>query len=378
MIKNSALKTSIITQVSYNSSNDSITYNHWGKNLYFDSLQISKLRLKISQLLENSNTINSSDLIYTNSSSDIPRFKLKEFMKEKGISRTSRVEQSTCILLSKKLLQELKEMKQLVDNKETIYFISEELVNILYSRWENDKNYYSRPEKPSSNLDKWLYLPKHFLEPSASRNKNYVNDLANSKKYGKYVSTHFTKEEVHIIDHRNKKWVDLLDTINFLYENPKIKVVFDEDLFKDLNKEGMVLDLDIESTLKDMIYSKDKDNIKLGLELISNLEVNDYALYKISLLLNNFINMGNDRLNRNNRAQITQLSMNNRNLKTLLNTFKTKDIYWDKDWKSFASGLIKNFRGTEHEILIKEYFIDKLNNEFKSLSGVKIEDIKFA
>ena len=378
MIKNSTLKTSIITQASYNSSNDSITYNYWGKSFYFDSLQISKLKLKISQLLENSNTINSSDLIYTNSSSDIPRFKLKEFMKEKGISRTSRVEQSTCILLSKKLLQELKEMDILFDNKETIYFVSEELANILYNKWSNDNNYYRKPEKPSSNVDKWLYLPKYYLEPAASRNKSYVTDLVNSKKYGKYVSTHFTKEEVHIIDHRSKKWVDLLDIVNFLYENPNIKVVFDEDLFKDLNKEGMVLDSDIESTLKDMIYSKDKDNIKLGLEMISNLEVNDYTLYKMSLLFNNFINMGNDRINRNNRAQITQLANTNRNLKTLLNTFKSKDIYWDRDWKMFASGLIKNFRGTEHEILIKEYFIDKLNNEFKSLSGVKIEDIKFA
>ena len=374
MIKNSTLKTSVITQISYNSGNDSISYHHWGKSFCFNSLQISKLKLKISQLLENSNTINSSDLIYTNSSSDIPRFKLKEFMKEKGSSRTSRVEQSTCILLSKKLLQELKGMNQLFDNKETIYFVNEELASILYKGWANDNNYYNKPEKPSSNVDKWLYLPKYFLEPVSSNNKHLVN----SKKYGKYVPTHFTKEEVYMIDHRSKKWVDLLDTVNFLYENPNIKVVFDEDLFKDLNKEGMVLDSDIESTLKDMIYSKDKDNIKLGLELISNLEINDYTLYKMSLLFNNFINMGGDRLNRNNRAQIIQLSMNNRNLKTLLNTFKTKEIYWDRDWKMFASGLIKNFKGTEHEILIKEYFIDKLNNEFKSLSGVKIEDIKFA
>jgi hypothetical protein len=374
MIKNSTLKTHIITQINYNNHGDSMTYNNWNRSFYFDSLQINKLRLKINQLLENNNTLSSSDLIYTNSSSDIPRFKLKEFMIEKGINRTSRIEQSTCILLSKKLLQELKGMKKLFDDKEIIYFVSEEVASMLYNGWNNDKNYYSKPKKPSSSMNKWLYLPEYNLKPST---KNHAN-LTNSKKYGKYVPTHFTKEEVYMIDHRSKKWVDLLDTVNFLYENPNIKVVFDEDLFKDLNKEGMVLDSDIESTLKDMIYSKDKDNIKLGLELISNLEVNDHTLYKMSLLLNNFINMGGDRLNRSNRAQITQLSMNNRNLKTLLNTFKTKEIYWDRDWKTFASGLIKNFRGTEHEILIKEYFIDKLNNEFASLSGVKIEDIKFA
>jgi len=374
MIKNSTLKTHIITQINYNNHGDSMTYNNWNRSFYFDSLQINKLRLKINQLLENNNTLSSSDLIYTNSSSDIPRFKLKEFMIEKGINRTSRIEQSTCILLSKKLLQELKGMKKLFDDKEIIYFVSEEVASMLYNGWNNDKNYYIKPEKPSFNVDKWLYLPEWIIKPSTNNHAS----LTNSKKYGKYVPTHFTKEEVYMIDHRSKKWVDLLDTVNFLYENPNIKVVFDEDLFKDLNKEGMILDSDIESTLKDMIYSKDKDNIKLGLELISNLEVNDHTLYKMSLLLNNFINIGGDRLNRSNRAQITQLSMNNRNLKTLLNTFKTKEIYWDRDWKTFASGLIKNFRGTEHEILIKEYFIDKLNNEFASLSGVKIEDIKFA
>lgn len=370
MIKNSTLKIKNVQEANYSHWGDTINPNYWGKNILLDSLQINKLKLKINQLLNTDDKINNTDVIYTGQFSDIPRFKLKEFMSENKIKRTSRVEQSKCILLSKKLLQELVNDVDLFTKKE-VYFLNKELVDIVYKEWTKSKNnYHNLPAKPKTDVDNWLYLNESYINGSRS--------LSGSKNYGKYISTHLHKEEVITIYTRNKKTIEFLHLVNYIYENPNVKVVFDENLFSDLNKEGINLDLDIEGTLKDMIYSKDKSNIKLGLEMISNLEVNDHTLYKVSLLLNNFINIGNDRINRNNRSQITQLANTNRNLKTLLNTFKSKDIHWDRDWKSFASGLIKNFRGTEHEILIKEYFIDKLNNEFKSLSGVKIEDIKFA
>lgn len=373
MIKNSTLKIKHVQEVNYSNYDDQINYSYWSKNILFDPLQINKLKLKINQLLEINNKISNADVIYTGQFSDIPRFKLKEFMSENKIKRTSRIEQSNCILLSKKLLQELIN-GDAFNSKKEVYFLNKELVDRVYNEWMilNNKNKYSNiPEKPETDLDTWLYLNIGYIN-------NQNNSLQTSKKYNRYILTHLQKEEVITIYHRNKKTIEFLDIVNYLYENPNIKVIFDENLFSELNKEGISLDSDIEVTLKDMIYSKDKSNIKLGLEMISNLEINDYTLYKMSLLLNNFINIGSDRQNRSNKGIITQLTMNNRNLKTLLNTFKSKEIYWDKDWKSFASGLIKNFKNTEYEILIKEYFIDKLNNEFKSLSGIKIEDIKFA
>ena len=373
MIKNSTLKFRNVQETNYSHWGDTINPNYWGRNILLDPLQMDKLKLKINQLLNTNNKINSTDVIYTGQFSDIPRFKLKEFMSENKVKRTSRVEQSDCILLSKKLLQELiNGSDNIFSNKRKVYFLNKELVDIVYKEWGKSKNNYNNiPDKPKTDIDSWLYLTEDYVRKSN-------HSILNSKKYAKYVSTHLRQEEVITIFTRNKKTMEFLELVNYLYENPNIKVVFDENLFSELNKEGINLDSDIENTLKDMIYSKDKSNIKLGLEMISNLEVNDHTLYKVSLLLNNFINMGNDRLNRSNRSQITQLANTNRNLKTLLNSFKSKDIHWDKDWKAFASGLIKNFKGTEHEVLIKEYFIDKLNNEFKSLSGVKIEDIKFA
>lgn len=377
MIKNSTLKIKYVQEASYSHWNDEINYSYWSKNILFDPLQINKLKLKINQLLETNNKISNTDIIYTGQFSDIPRFKLKEFMFENKIKRTSRIEQSNCILLSKKLLQELINGEIFKDKKE-VYFLNKEFADSVYHEWiildkknKNKNRYNDVPEKPETDLDTWLYLDVGYVD-------NQTNSLKTSKKYNKYILTHLQKEEIISIYHKNKKTAEFLDIVNYLYENPNIKVVFDENLFSELNKEGISLDSDIEITLKDMIYSKDKSNIKLGLEMISNLEINDHTLYKISLLLNNFINIGNDKQNRSNKGIITQLTMNNRNLKTLLNTFKSKEIYWDKDWRLFTSGLIKNFKNTEHEILIKEYFIDKLNNEFTFLSGVKIKDIKFA
>jgi hypothetical protein len=347
---------------------DSISFQYYGKQYAFDPLFVKELKSFIEQLLLTNNTVNNKDIIYTNSSSEIPRFKLKEFMSKNNIKRTSRMEQSNCFILSKKLIKDLLLLDNLFTDPQQLYFANEEMVDLLLKQWSKDKNYTTKNlNKPKSNADMWLCF-----------NEEYFKHLAQSAKYGKYVKTHFKKEVYNIIYYRNKKNVDLIQLLSFIKTNPNIKIVFDENLITDLNKEGIQLDNEVENVLKDMIYSKDKSNIKLGLEMISNLELNDYTLYKVSLFLNNFINIGNTSQSRSNRGLINQLATNNRNLKTLLNTFKAKEIYWDKDWKSFASGLVKNFTNTPYESLIKEYFIDKLNNEFSSISGVKIEDIKFA
>ncbi len=357
-----------VKEIYYNSYSDELQHSYWNNFVWFELDYINNSKTKINELLNSNNKLDSKDIIYTSQASDIPRFKLKEFITEKGIKRTTRIQQSTCILLSKKILLDILGNNELKESK-TVYFLNEEFVNIVFKTIKRSEELFK--DKPK-DLNKWLYIPEEYVNKGTNKSL-----LKYSKKYSSFINTHLIKDEGYRV-YRNNKMIDVLEIINFIYNNPNIKVVFDEDLISDLNKEGVQLDNEIENTLKDMIYSKDAANIKLGLEMLSNLEINDYTLYKISLMLNNFVNMGNNSNTRRNRGIINQLTMNNRNLKTLLNTFRSKEIYWDKDWKQFAGGLVKNFTNTEHESLIKEYFIDRLNNEFKSLSGIKIEDIKFA
>ena len=363
------LKTKRVYQISHSNYNDKVYASYYSKQYIIDPTDAANIKSFINKILSTNDTVNSSDIIYTSQASEIPRFKLKEFIKEKGIKRTSRMEQGNCFILSKKLIQDLLGMNDLFGKPTDMYFttdkLTDEVLNFL-SKENKNNNYYELPKKVDGD-DELFFL-----------NKDGFKSISVSAKWSKY-SSYLELRKYNFLYHRNAKSIDLINMLLYIQNNPNIKIVFDENLITDLNKEGLQLDTDIENTLKDMIYSKDKSNIKLGLEMIANLELNDYTLYKMSLILNNFVNIGSERQARTNRGVINQLAMNNRNLKTLLNTFKSKDISWNGDWKEFAGGLIKNFAGTEQESLIKEYLIDRLNNEFKSLSGgVKIEDLKFA
>jgi hypothetical protein len=357
------------SNIHYSSHNDEFTM-YYGRTNIIEPKDSIKLKNFISKIVNTTNKIDSTDIIYTSQLSDIPRFKLKEFINEKGIKRTSKVESSNCFILSKKLIQDFSIREDVFGKTSDIYFVSGELediiLNTLRTRYTNNK-YVKIPIKNEINTGEILYMSEHDFKT-----------LPSSKRYNTYISKYISKKTYHI-SYVNHKTSELINTLLYLYDNPDVKVVFDEDLFSSLNKEGLQLDSDIENTLKDMIYSTDKANIKLGFEMISNLELNDHNLYKISLLLNNFINRGNDRQIRSHKSSINKLKTSNRNLRTLLNTLKSRDILWDKDWKSFVSGLVKNFSGTEHESLIKDYIIDKLNIEFNFIQGgLKIKDLKFA
>jgi len=363
-------KSKLVTQIGYSAYNDELWESYYNKQYVIDPVDANNLKSYIDKILISDNTIDNTDIIYTSQLSEIPRFKLKEFIKEKGIKRTSRLGQSNCFILSKKIIQDLLKITELFNKPMDMYFLNEELTDKVLDHFNNknkNNSYYKKHIKTDDNADELFFLNKDSFDQLQKTSKKWKYDVSDFKlkKYNSY--------------YKNTKNIDLINTLLYIQNNPHIKIVFDENLFTDLNKEGIQLDVDIEDTLKNMIYSKDKSNIKLGLEMISNLEINDYTLYKVSLFLNNFINISNDRQARSNRGLINQLSTNNRNLKTLLNTFKSKEIYWDKDWKSFVGGLVKNFTGTEHEIFVKEYLIDRLNNEFKTLAGgIKIEDLKFA
>ena len=44
---------------------------------------------------------------------------------------------------------------------------------------------------------------------------------------------------------------------------------------------------------------------------------------------------------------------------------KTKGIYWDKDWKTFGTGLRLNFKDGKEGEIVKKFLLDNINREFK-------------
>lgn len=322
---------------------------------FINEEQISIYNDIIEKIKHSTNKITSKDIIYTGGLSDVPRFKLKEYINEHKIKRTSRIEQSTCIIISRKIFDEVSNIFKVKDYT----FINENLAKDINNSI-NWKNGNIDPLPNALNKNQFYYYPYD------------KSGLLTSKKWGsKFTNNSYDLKGCVIDLYRNNKLITFAELIIFLNNNPTIKIVFDETLFESLNQEGIELDDDYESTLRDMIFSQDPSNVKLGVEMISNLVINDYTILKIALLLNEFIQ--NRKL-----TELTTYSQTNRNFKTVLNVLKTKKIFWNVEWKTFAAGLRKNFnQGIEGEA-VKLFIINNLNEEFnETVGGFKIEDIKF-
>ena len=192
-----------------------------------------------------------------------------------------------------------------------------------------------------------------------------------SKEYKKILAKHPTELKIYedntyevkgtFIDlYRQDRIKNLLDIIHELKNDiklGKIKFIFDEELFVELNKEGIELDDEYLQTLRDMLFSKDDSNIKLGFEMMSNLVVDQSMLLSVSFLLNELIHT--------TKFRPSYYTNSNSNLKSLFKLLRTKGIYWERDWKTFGTGLRNNFKTGKEGDIVKKFLLDNINREFK-------------
>jgi hypothetical protein len=238
------------------------------------------------------------------------------------------------------------------------YFINEKYasnnyVDILGTTSRKDGNMLTTLFANYNDKDTFMYV------------ENRPNDLKDTFKKNTNSeamfndNVHLTKGTIFDV-YREAKMIDLLtlicDNVSNII-NGKVRVIFDEDLFVTLNKEGIELDDEYLQTLRDMLFSKDDANVKLGFEMMSNLVVNSHMLLSTSFLLNELVHT--------TKFRPSYYTNNNTNLKALLKVLKTKGIAWERDWKTFGTGLRNNFKtGVEGDV-VKKFLLDNINREFK-------------
>ena len=333
------------------------TANYWSDNTSFiNDNDSAQLQMALKLITKSGSTkINPNDVIYATKASDIPRFKLKEFIKENKLKKTSRAGMASVFIINKGYFYDL--MKRLKYGEH--YFLNEDFA----------KKYHVEilgATSIRSDGRELISLYKHYQDKN---NFMYIesrpNDLKDTFKRNAGSeklfndNIHITKGTIFSV-YREAKLVDLLSLICNNASNiisGKIRVVFDEDLFVTLNKEGIELDDEYLQTLRDMLFSKDDANVKLGFEMMSNLVVNDHMLLSTSFLLNELVHQ--------TRFRPSYYTNNNTNLKALLKVLKTKGIAWERDWKTFGTGLRNNFKtGIEGDV-VKKFLLDNINREFK-------------
>jgi hypothetical protein len=324
----------------------------WGKCYFINQNDSKEFQDIIKLILQSQNTINKGDIIYVSKASELPRFKLKEFIKNKGLKKTSRYNYANIMIINKGYIMDLFTSTLAKDKFKNYTFVKEDFIKINSKKLKQE-----RKVKEILNETKDMNLVAMILT-------NYTNISTSLAKYPaeleKYENSTYQTEGIFLDLYRNEKLKTLL---NMLYElrndikSGKLKIIFDEDMFIELNKEGIELDEEYLQTLHDMLFSKDQANVKLGFEMMSNLVMSQPTILLISLLLH--------KLKRIRNFKPSWYIPYNTNLKSLFKLLKTKEIYWESNWKTFGIGLRNNFKTGKEGDIVKKFLLDNINREFK-------------
>jgi len=171
-----------------------------------------------------------------------------------------------------------------------------------------------------------------------------------------------TPETLYIKDLcRENNIIEIFSYIEYIFKNPHVNIIFDEDLIGVINEDGFELDDDYLSTLDNMFESKSQDNINLALEMLSNVNIEKYSL-TIALFLNKHINKF---------SWGSGLSIkHNNSFKSTLKYFESKNINFESDWRIFSTNLLKLYKDNPKNVnIIKDFIQQNINLYLKQFSS---------
>jgi hypothetical protein len=331
--------------------------NYWGgESRYFINEHDSKELQSLFKFVNDSqNTVNKGDKVYASKASELPRFKLKEFINDNGLKKTSRYNQADVVIINRgHFIQMLKECKF----KEYTFLKGNFAESKIVKRDNNDNAYKFFKENLKNNSDKDTVAMVYEWSIQEMEKGNLGKKYPTDKIL--YDTNTIKIKGTNINLYRSARLSNLM---NILFElrkeimSGKVRIIFDEDMFVELNKEGIELDEEYLQTLRDMLFSKDTANIKLGFEMMSNLVLNQPTILSISFLLNELIHT--------TKFRPSYYINSNSNLKSLFKLLRTKGIYWERDWKTFGTGLRNNFKTGKEGDIVKKFLLDNINREFK-------------
>jgi hypothetical protein len=314
----------------WNGLNWSHYSNEWSQINFYEANEYQKLLNVLGTIQDKLPTLKKGSTILIDKNSEIPRPKLKEFIADNGYKKVTLMSKANIIAVRRETVKQIQNRVQ-----KTMLILDKSDVNKICSKVDVDAVYLdiSRDE---SNMD-----------------QEYWD-----------VKGRCTSKTGYVIDgYRNKKQDESLTFILSLI-GTKATLVYDDVLLGEINSEGLDLDDDIYETVKGMLVSKDTDTFNLGIEMLSNINI-ESNLFRVSLLMNYCFNQ-TKRLN-----ALSQIK--NNNFKSLVSYLQANGIRWNQQWDSFGLSMLVKFSGTVYEQNIHDYIVDNLNAKFHRLN---IKDCK--
>jgi len=333
------------------------SYNHSKEgDIYFTERESKEYEKLINSLFNQKVNTTLNGKIYLGKLSSLPRHKIKDYFKENKVSKTSRLDQSDTIILNK---EHLVEFNKMFESGSSWYRLKP--CKIYRFNSEHDKEYIENYSKSYYNGS--IIHDEPFTIMIREDNKNKVTPKLVNFLQGKESEDLFYKSL-----YREKNLVEVHNYLEYILKNPNVKVIFDENLMDPLNEDGFELDEEYLTTLDGMFESKSQDNINLALEMLSNVNIEKNSL-TIALFLNKHKNI----FSWGSGLSITK----NNSFKSTLKYFKSKNIKFESDWRSFSANLYKLHKDNPKNLeIINEFIQQNINQYLKEFNPNQYLEIK--
>ena len=308
--------------------------SEWNAVTLIDVNDTVKINSIISKIKDKMPTVGNKTNVLIDKTSDVPRTKFKEFLTDNGAKKVTLLAKADIVFVRRDTIKYLQNLEtksfQVVPNVEM---------------------------KKIRNTGKTFYL-----KSSSSNDQEYFD-----------VEKKCTTLTGQVINgYRNRKIVESVEFILSLH-NTKATIVYDDCLIQTMNKDGIDLDDEIYDTLRGMLIARDEETFLLGIEMLSNVNLEQENMFKVSLLMN-YCYTHTSRFN-------AMSKYTSKNFKALMNYLEVNKIKWNQGWEVYGMSMWNKFGKTSYGPSIKKYIVDNLNAKFSKLTNdenTQIVDVVFA
>jgi hypothetical protein len=322
---------------------DSI-HNPWGagksKSLILTDQEREDYIKQLKTILSQPKNLNFGKAVYTGNLSNIPRFKFKEYITTNKIKRTSRQEQCDSMIIDKTfLITTLRFFEKLTKSNLIRNIQDEEIYNGFIKCWQ--KNYHRNENVKFTQQNTLIKISCD------------INDISDKNLKHLVQNSHIEQKYFDLL-YREKNIENVIMLLDFLRKCPNINVIFDEHLLETLNADGLDLDHEYVDILENMFKSGQNDNIKLAIEMLSNINLNEKNALTIALILNKYQDIFT------HGSGVTPSSMSS--FKTIDKYYKSRGIVWKTNWTKFSAGLYSNYQhDPETKQIVEQFIMDHIN-----------------
>ena len=330
----------------YNNYHQNHIFNlSWIANqgLEYKEIDILEQRIQdVKELLKLPGVDVNGEIIYAGKGSNIPRHKLKSYIEENSLKKTSRVQTANTIIFDKNEIEDVLAYYNRASKDEYAFIkFTKEIYDIVISYSNSNRDRYSHFDKGiKSKIGKTWVIEKDRYYALPSDLKKIIN------------CTEF-KECYEMANYRTQKILDICSVIDVYLEDKDTKsIVWDDYMLEILNSDGIELDAEYLETFHSMLKSNEPADIQLALEMLTNINLEKDGL-TVALLLNEY----KDKFSwgTGNQSQA---------YKTLNKYFESKEIYWKHDFRGFSAGLWNYYSNDDNSKEIISGFVQNNINKY--------------